>query len=54
MKVLKRGPNAPCHRPKAVVAEFERFFRKIDKEHEQQAEDGIRDGSSQLDKYIYG
>ncbi len=52
--VLKRGPHTPCHRPKAVVAAFERFLRKIEKEHEHEAEDGIRDGSSQLDKYLYG
>ena len=54
MKVLRHGPHKGRRRPKTLIADFERFLRKIEKEHEHEAEEEIRDASSQHDKYLYG
>ena len=54
MKVLQRGPHKGRRRPKTLIADFERFLRKIEQEHQPEAEEGIRDASSQHDKYLYG
>jgi len=54
LKVLQRGPQNSRSRPKTLVADFERFLRKIEKEHEHEAEKTFRDASSQHDKYLYG
>ena len=54
LKVLQRGPQKGRSRPKSLIADFERFLRKIEKEHKHEAEEEFRYASSQHDKYLYG
>ena len=53
--VLRNVPHEPHEYPAEVLEEFERFWQRVDAEPpEDEDVEVIRDGSSNLDKYIYG
>ena len=53
--VLGNTPHEPYERPPEVLAQFERYWQRVDAEPpEDEDSEVIRDASTNLDKYIYG
>ena len=51
--VLRNTSHPIYERPPAIIEEFERFLEAIEAEPQGEADDMIRDASSEHDKYLY-